>query len=296
MSRRRAGLPWAPTSLPQMRQQWCHVLGEGLDHLRQRATAGADGQAAAMVAQAEQDLAGVAGSTLFWVARDMVELATEAAASLPEWSPAAAIPEEFGLLCWAKPAGVFDWPVPGTDQSLRMPVDAMSWGIRSGHVGISCAFRTDRIADQLNPGLSRLPLLSHSVGVWDLEAPVPHRLDGGAVSPLSVLGAAWLLMGQPSISATRQIGGVPSGAAADPAEASPVSIIELRRARAVGDAAQQANSAGRRGYDKRFWVAGHWRQQACGPGRKLRKPLWISPFLKGPEEAPLTTRVYLWRR
>ena len=34
---------------------------------------------------------------LFWVNRDMTDLAVSAAASLPEWSPAAAIPEEFGL-------------------------------------------------------------------------------------------------------------------------------------------------------------------------------------------------------
>ena len=104
---RRIGLPWAPTSLPTLRRQWCHVLGEGLDRLRDQAGAPAE-----LLTQAGQDLTGIEKSTLYWVVREMTDLAVGAAASLPEWSPAAAIPAEFGLLCWAKPAGSFDWPVP----------------------------------------------------------------------------------------------------------------------------------------------------------------------------------------
>lgn len=115
MSRRKAGLPWAPTSLPPIRDQWCAALGEGLDRLREQPAT------AALVPQAEDDLAGIRASTLYWVARDMVQLATDAAVSLPVWSPAAAIPVEFGLLAWAKPPATFDWPVPGTGQRLRCP-------------------------------------------------------------------------------------------------------------------------------------------------------------------------------
>lgn len=298
MSRRRAGLPWAPTSLPQMHRQWCDVLDAGLTAVRERAAAATSDSSEwdALLPQAERDLSGLRQSALFWVARDMVDLAVEAAASLPEWSPAAAIPDEFGLLCWSKPVGLFDWPVPGTQQRVRMPVDAMSWGIRDGHVGVSCAVRAERIADQLGHGLASQPLLSHPVGMWPLEEPVAHRLEGGEVSPLSVLGTAWLLMDQPSVVETRTLN-EPSHAgdrSERPDQTRPVSIIELRRIR-QGLPGTPTTSPGRR-YDKRFWVAGHWRQQACGPGRTLRKPVWISPFLKGPDDVPLSTRVYLWRR
>lgn len=293
---RRSGLPWAPTSLPPLRQQWCHVLEEGINRLRDQPAA------AALVPQAEEDLAGIAKSVLFWTARDMTDLAVSAAASLPEWSPAAAIPEEHGLIAWAKPVGTFDWPVPGSTDRVRMPVDMMCWGVRESSVGVSCAFRTDRIAEQLNPGLARLPLMSHPVGTWDLEEPVDHRLANGAVSPMSVLGAAWLLSQQPTISERRQIPTATEQSAApfdaeDDANSS-VTIIELRRLRQPDGAAAEGGSREGSRSDKRFWVSGHWRQQACGPGRKLRKPLWISPFIKGPESAPLadTTRVYVWRR
>ena len=181
---RRAGLPWAPTSIPSIRRKWCELLGHGLDRLREQPTI------AALVPQSEEDLAGIAKSVLYWTARDMKDLAVSAAASLPEWSPAAAIPEEFGLIASAKPVGTFDWPVPGSTERVRMPVDLTAWGVREPSVGVSCAFRTERIAEQLNPGLARLPLMSHPVGVWDLKEPVAHRLEDGAVSPLSVLGAA----------------------------------------------------------------------------------------------------------
>ena len=56
---RRGGLPWAPTSVPQLRQQWCQVLGEGLGRLREQAAAPAE-----LRAQAQQDLAGIEQSTL----------------------------------------------------------------------------------------------------------------------------------------------------------------------------------------------------------------------------------------
>lgn len=111
---RRTGLPWAPTSLPPLRQ-WCHVLNEGIDRLREQPAT------AALAPQAEEDLAGIAKSVLFWAARDMTDLAVAAAASLPEWSPAAAIPEEFGLIAWAKPGRAFDWRCPAALSGCGCP-------------------------------------------------------------------------------------------------------------------------------------------------------------------------------
>lgn len=37
----------------------------------------------------------------------------------------------------------------------------------------------------------------------------------------------------------------------------------------------------------RWIVRGHWRWQACGAGRTERKRIWIAPFIKGPESAPI---------
>lgn len=287
---RRTGLPWAPTSLPALRTQWCHVLDEGLERLRE--------QGSPLAAQAQEDLAGLAASTLLWVSRGMTDLATSAAETLPEWSPAAAIPERYGLMCFAKPAGVFDWPVPGGTQRLPMPVDAMSWGVRGDYVGVSCAFRTDRIAEKLNPGLARLPMISHPVGMWHVDEPVAHRLDSGALAPLAVLGSAWLLMGQVRVAATRTIGraGVGGGeSAAGVDDSAAVSLIELRRP--ARDATDSGRGGGqRRRSDKRWWIDGHWREARVGPGRTLRRPVWVSSYIKGNPEAEVAERVKGWRR
>ena len=43
----------------------------------------------------------------------------------------------------------------------------------------------------------------------------------------------------------------------------------------------------------RFIVRGHWRHQAHGPGRELRRLVWIRPFYKGPEMAALVNKPYL---
>ena len=37
-------------------------------------------------------------------------------------------------------------------------------------------------------------------------------------------------------------------------------------------------------------VRGHWRRQAHGPEHSLRKWLWIEPFWRGPEDAPILAR------
>jgi len=48
----------------------------------------------------------------------------------------------------------------------------------------------------------------------------------------------------------------------------------------------------------RFLVRGHWTHQPYGPNRALRRLIYIEPYVKGPDGAPLTTRdkVTVWRR
>jgi hypothetical protein len=41
---------------------------------------------------------------------------------------------------------------------------------------------------------------------------------------------------------------------------------------------------------RRFVVRGHWRNQACGPGRKDRRLTWIEPYWKGPTDGPQLPR------
>lgn len=40
-------------------------------------------------------------------------------------------------------------------------------------------------------------------------------------------------------------------------------------------------------------VRGHWRNQACGHGLLERRPTWIEPYWKGPEDAPINMRPHV---
>jgi hypothetical protein len=42
-------------------------------------------------------------------------------------------------------------------------------------------------------------------------------------------------------------------------------------------------------------VRGHWRNQACGPHLSERRPTWIQPHWKGPEDAPINVRPHVLR-
>ena len=51
-------------------------------------------------------------------------------------------------------------------------------------------------------------------------------------------------------------------------------------------------STGDRKLTCQFPVRGHWRDQACGPGMAFRRPTWIAPFWKGPQDARILLRGY----
>ena len=49
----------------------------------------------------------------------------------------------------------------------------------------------------------------------------------------------------------------------------------------------------RKGPPRFQWIVrGHWRNQVHGPGRTGRKRIWIQPYWKGPEHAPMRMREY----
>lgn len=40
-------------------------------------------------------------------------------------------------------------------------------------------------------------------------------------------------------------------------------------------------------------VRGHWKRQAHGPARSLRKFIFVEPYWRGPEDAPIATRSHI---
>lgn len=70
----------------------------------------------------------------------------------------------------------------------------------------------------------------------------------------------------------------------------PCTIVILRRGKP-----SKSDAAGRdTQWSSRWWVAGHWRQQPCGEGRINRRPTWIAPYVKGPEDKPISAKKRLF--
>jgi hypothetical protein len=314
---KRKGLPWAPNCVPDMRRQWCNALDTLVAHqstvlLDERAEATAGGarrlqrlqaKLAESLAQMRTEAEAIRGAELYWVSRDMVEVALDAADSLPEWTPAIAAPCPTGLLCWAKPAGVVPWNALSSGDPAEVNWDGLWWWSRpDGILQIQPLSRLVKNPELLAPYQVSSPLWQTNPTLM-VQPLVPRTAEvAGAAdaSPLvSVVGAAWLLMGQPTVAATRALEASPARTAGASAttgsDPDRVSIIELRRP--MSPPREQDGSSSDRQYHHRWWVGGHWRQQACGPNHADRRPKWIAPYVKGPEGAPLTKdRVHVWRR
>ena len=136
-------------------------------------------------------------------------------------------------------------------------------------------------------GAGMVPLLA-PIESWDALAPIQRRLA-------SLLYATWTMMSMPTVSETREM------IATDARESMPardrarsVKVVDLRR---LAHRPSEPGD-GERAYTHRWIVRGHWRQQAHGPRRSLRRTTWVPPHTKGPAGAPFlpTETVFVWRR
>lgn len=75
------------------------------------------------------------------------------------------------------------------------------------------------------------------------------------------------------------------------AEPPTVRVVALRKSlRVAASEAPGDRQESARAYSCRWIVKGHPRLQACGPGRKDRKLIWIEAYIAGPDDKPVRTR------
>lgn len=350
MSRRRTGAPWAATSVPVIRRQWCNALDATAEISFDRYSAPPPPNASAQdVATARRlqrlikkfaetspiiraEAQALRTAELFWVARDMVDVVLDAAQSLPEWTPAAALPAPTGMLCWAKPAGTVPSGVlkpEAVEAGLNNPAyiaqgltpdvatiidiswDGVWWWSRpDGLLQLVPFSREDQKAEVLRLADTTSPVWGAQTIIVKPDVPRTEEANNteSAHPFLSAVGAAWLLMAQANVAETRTIGpprppdpqpadtdGDPPPMVRPPREPSTVTIVDLR---ARASTSEPGGEPGRT-YNHRFPVTGHWRQQACGPNHSWRKPKYIGDYIKGPKGAPLIApkpRVHVLRR
>ncbi|WP_327002713.1 hypothetical protein OHA72_47695 [Dactylosporangium sp. NBC_01737] len=211
---------------------------------------------------------------LYWVDDDFTNMAEAAAAELPAVTVARDLaPCDDGLLIWSRPIA-------------PRGIAAASWS-RHGDTTWIVLYRT------IGGGLrdEAMQALRDDAG-WlaptrDQTLQAGQRLDDGRRHPVSPLLTTWLLIAQ-------------GAAEAEPAAIDKntrkkyerlkrplpdVRIVHIRT-RHTADAGG-SRTATNRAYTSRVWVTGHWRDQPYGPGRALRRPVYIHPHLRGPKDAEI---------
>lgn len=73
-----------------------------------------------------------------------------------------------------------------------------------------------------------------------------------------------------------------------------VSVLDIKRPK-VPHGGDRNTEGGAFSYSHRFEVRGHYRMQACGPGRSQRRKRWIDGFVKGPDDKPLIRKTKVYR-
>lgn len=237
---------------------------------------------------------GLDGTPMWFVSRDMVALAQDAAATI---DPDDALWEVDGNRGYR--VGEFDSGFAAFEGGLRLEnVDPYGAGVT-----IDAVYWYNYKGD--------LAIITRSVR-GDILGYAIDAADGGGMSTCSnmdwkgsyrprremgrFLTAMWSLSRTPTTAttATKTVPGAKIKGQRRRQAPAEVKIVELRQMKHQ----TVTHSPSGRQYHHRWVVRGHWRDQACGPGLKQRRRVWVPPYTKGPDGAPLLERptVFAWRR
>lgn len=275
----------------------------------------------------------LAKATLYWVSPQMTQVARAAAGTLPEdlRIDETHQPADHGLIVFGEPIGSYIGDQFG---DRRINITAMTWGPTcyptENDPATWVTFYSNRDEDYIRHVLSRMVGRTPRRGdldaavrgtpewMWDNESVVTrgHTIgelnvvhertttpqDQSLVPWLKVLYSSWLLMTQPGITQVSQQRSSRQQQRHDQRHGirrSDVHLVHIhQRHRDSARASTQPSDTAEREYSVRWMVRGHWRNQAHGPDRALRRPVWINPYVKGPAGKPIKTGtiVHVWDR
>lgn len=266
------------------------------------------------------------GADLFWVSAEMSELCHDATADLKEAHLGRDLwPTEAGFMVFAEPIALEGQAWLNANDPALEPIRAAAWYPEDGRCSVllftdltavveaTIARLGDRLDDEDEDARRRRNIdgMRASTGIkwlvpaggdeYPVDGSIPLPTEPGSCPAGFMLSTVWLLMGQRGL-ATVTVGksaiAVPKNKAArrrqepERRELDAVRIIEIRSGTDHAAAYTDITSA----YRHRWMVKGHWRQQWYA-SLQLNRPVWIAPYLKGPEGAPLLTgeKVHVWK-
>jgi hypothetical protein len=236
-------------------------------------------------------IGGLAAADLYWVSPEFTHLAAASAQQLPDLSlTPEELPSRNGLLVWAAPIS----QVLSADTAVAPEIIATSWTVVPQGVWVVAHARPEQFVTPEHRDAARETcgwLMPFSSGGAIKFGEITSE-DVAAMTFVRGLLATWFLLAQPGVATEDR-------ASVDPkirkaykrtGRAEPhVKVINLRRQRHSAEHDDRLDPGPKRQLTVRFMVRGHWKRQAYGPARSLRKTIYVAPFLKGPDDAPLKT-------
>lgn len=227
---------------------------------------------------------------LYYISKDFTVLAQSSGADLADLSVRPEeLPSPSGLMLWQIPIV----SMPPDDEGPGADIVACSWSVISG-LGVWLTlyvqpeqFIPGATAEQYRERWGYLMPYGAGVGLTFADTYTPGTTPTDAV--YRGILATWFLIQQPGVATEdRQTSNDKTlirkaRRAGQPAP--DVRVVSLRK-----HASRASGPTGSRWQvSVRFMVRGHWRRQAYGPQRSLRRTMYIAPFMKGPDGAPLKT-------
>jgi hypothetical protein len=252
---------------------------------------------------------------LYWVTEEMTHVAVDASNDMPAFTLNSLMPNDQGFIFFATPLPPLIVLMHDEDDELpqpELPVDWLFWYRQGENICVQYGCTRQR---QLDAGWEEFePNAPFSV-MGSVIIPkdgaaatiIPDTVESMAAAnatseglskmhAIVTLAATWAMMSQPTVAETKQQHYEPTKNEVQKKKRRPgtITTVSLRRMKRV-DA--EPGASGRK-LTHQHIVRGHWKQQAYGPARSLRKPLWIPSYLQGPEGGELLAkeRVMVWRR
>ncbi len=240
-----------------------------------------------LAGNAELNLAALRASELWWVGEDAGALLAEIAAGVPEdVTSAGDLFPQVGMAIAEQP--IFETMFDADDgrKAVRMTLRGIIWCQLPD--GWACMMMGALVPGSVPVRVHEDHISPFYTQVWRAGAPLSETSsrDEGMLNGFRWLIALMALSKEPRLS--------DSSSEPPPRSArrrSQRAGIDLGATRVVylrgSDGSVSSSSPEDRTYRHRWIVSGHWRSQPYGEGMKLRRPVYIAPYVKGPEGAPL---------
>jgi hypothetical protein len=239
--------------------------------------------------------AGLYGSDLYWIAENFTQLAIMAGKDLTSLNlTRESLPSKFGLMVYDRPIGEIN------RKFAPAGIRAVSWTLIPDGIWLNLYVQLedgespDMDVESLRAKWGYLMSLNSGSGLpFDTGGPPIEDVDDEQFGWIKTIFATWFLIGQPGVAESRP---APvdkklarSYQRAHGRKLPDVQLIDLRRQPKRSTAPDAESSTGRK-LTVRVFRSGHWKQQAYGPKRGLRRPIYVSEYIAGPDGAPLKPR------